>query len=193
MKFRAVGTVAACALVLLAYAPFAGADSIKLDRIAKVGSSATGIPDRDSWDGTRSTGLFNAVVVSGQLSGSWDLGKVDPFRRDTGREGDVRTGFQEIALAEVQAFLSSPQAANHAATLEFETEENGKHDGDHMDDFHLAVTSAAFTQGKGKAKGKPVSAAQPLPTPEPASLVLLGSGVAGLAAYRVRRRKRAQA
>ncbi len=182
MTLRVLGAVAACSLVFLAYTPVAHADTITFSGVAAESPVGTAIPDRASWKMDNFTGWFFVTATNGQLVGNWDFGTVNPFMRDMAHSGDdIRLGLVQLGLSQARQFLSSPMATSNSAAMQFAFANAGDRDADTMGDFHVTRTSAAFT--------KFGSTGQPVPTPEPASLVLLGSGLAGLVAYKVRRRK----
>ena len=184
MRLRVLGGVAACALVFLAYTPVARADTITYSGAAAALSQSDVIPDRAEWKIDGFTGWFHATASNGQLVGNWDFGSVNPFLRDMADSGaDIRRGVEQIGLTEARRFLSSPRAATNSAVLEFAFENAGDRDGDSMSDFRVTLASVRFVTSAADGNG------QPVPTPEPASLVLLGSGLAGAAAYRFRRQK----
>jgi hypothetical protein len=185
MTWRVVGAVGVCALVFLAYAPTAGADSIKLNGPVPAG---TAMPSRASWNSADFSGQLDVMVVDGQLMGTWGFGTVNPFLRDLTHGGDdVQVGLGQLGLEEARRFLSSSQEGSSAA-LFFKVQQTGDRDGDTMGDYRVQLTGEKLTTFGKEGLGS----RSPIPTPEPASLVLVGSGLLGLA-YEARRRRRVSA
>ena len=161
----------------------ARADSI---RPASVRDDVNEAAARDSsqWMGaTEYWGRFSVVPIHGQQSGNGETKRVNPFREG----GEDRQGFQQAAMQQVASYLNgtqdvTPTAGPAGAVLPALLNSNSPH----LPDLEALVTGGRFGSGVAVV-GMP---GQPLPTPEPASLVLLGSGLAGIAATVYRRRRR---